>query len=373
MSIKTHTKTLQVRIKDRHAAQLRQMARSVNFVWNYVNELSSRSIRERGVFLSNYDIHTYVNGAGKELGLHSQTVQGVADEYVVRRKQFKLARLRWRKSNGVSRSLGWIPYKAGAAQWLNGQVRYNGHFFKVWDSYGLSQYKFRAGSFSEDARGRFIREEMVNEWTTWRYRFGYDAFADEERFEQLENAEAEIWVAPERDNVPVRMRVRMVGQDVDERSGVLEIESEVQSIDEPVDIPLPPELEGEDMAPDQTPETTPDQTPDMDETPDATPESDQTPMAEAPALLTQRDISMIPEATDVQALANVVIFTVARSPEEVIQFYTDEMEAAGWQAGGETGETTAQFTRESESVSIVALQRPTGDQSTVIITIDNGT
>jgi hypothetical protein len=226
---------------------------------------------------------------------------------------------------------------------------------------------------SEDARGRFIREEMVNEWTTWRYRFGYDAFADEERFEQLENAEAEIWVAPERDNVPVRMRVRMVGQDVDERSGVLEIESEVQSIDEPVDIPLPPELEGEDMAPDQTPETPPDQTPDMDETPDATPESDQTPMAEAPALLTQRDISMIPEATDVQALANVVIFTVARSPEEVIQFYTDEMEAAGWQAGGETGETTAQFTRESESVSIVALQRPTGDQSTVIITIDNGT
>ena len=81
MSIKTHTKTLQVRIKDRHAAQLRQMARSVNFVWNYVNELSSRSIRERGVFLSNYDIHKYVNGAGKELGLHSQTVQGVADEY----------------------------------------------------------------------------------------------------------------------------------------------------------------------------------------------------------------------------------------------------------------------------------------------------
>lgn len=154
MSTKTHTKTLQVRIKDRHAEQLRQMARSVNFVWNYVNELSSRSIRERGVFLLNYDIHKYVNGAGKELGLHSQTVQGVADEYVVRRKQFKLARLRWRKSNGVSRSLGWIPYKAGAAQWLNGQVRYNGHFFKVWDSYGLSQYKFRAGSFSEDARGR---------------------------------------------------------------------------------------------------------------------------------------------------------------------------------------------------------------------------
>ncbi|MDY7220464.1 hypothetical protein TOI97_12940 [Denitrificimonas sp. JX-1] len=28
------------------------MARSVNFVWNFVNELSQRSIKERGVFLS---------------------------------------------------------------------------------------------------------------------------------------------------------------------------------------------------------------------------------------------------------------------------------------------------------------------------------
>ncbi|SOC53084.1 hypothetical protein SAMN05421509_102123 [Chromohalobacter canadensis] len=49
------TKTLKVRVKDRHAAQLGRMARSVNFVWNYVNELSSRSIREHGVFLSAYD------------------------------------------------------------------------------------------------------------------------------------------------------------------------------------------------------------------------------------------------------------------------------------------------------------------------------
>jgi hypothetical protein len=54
-----HTKTLKVRIKDRHRSLLQQMAWSVNQVWNYVNELSLRSIRERGVFLSAYDIQAY--------------------------------------------------------------------------------------------------------------------------------------------------------------------------------------------------------------------------------------------------------------------------------------------------------------------------
>ncbi len=42
-----HTKTLKVRIRDKHAPLLNSMARSVNFVWNFVNELSQRSIKER--------------------------------------------------------------------------------------------------------------------------------------------------------------------------------------------------------------------------------------------------------------------------------------------------------------------------------------
>jgi len=42
------TKTLKVRVKDKHAAQLREQSRAVNLVWNYINELSNRSIKERG-------------------------------------------------------------------------------------------------------------------------------------------------------------------------------------------------------------------------------------------------------------------------------------------------------------------------------------
>jgi putative transposase len=156
------TKTLKVRVKDKHAKQLSKMARSVNFVWNYINELNHRFISERGTFLSAFDLHPYTKGAGKELGLHSQTLQSVAAEYVIRRKQFKKNKLRWRKSGGVCRSLGWVPVNTTVqAKWKNGQVFHNGTYFCVWDSWGLSQYKFRSSSFSEDARGRWYFNAVV--------------------------------------------------------------------------------------------------------------------------------------------------------------------------------------------------------------------
>jgi putative transposase len=125
------------------------------------NELSHRSIRERGVFLSAYDMDRYTKGANKELGLHSQTLQEVSREYATRRKQFGKARLNWRRSGGTRRSLGWIPFKSGAASWKHGQVYHNGRYFKVWDSHGLGRYRFRSGSFSEDSRGRWYFNVVV--------------------------------------------------------------------------------------------------------------------------------------------------------------------------------------------------------------------
>jgi len=154
-------KTIRVRVRDKHVPLLRQLACAVNLCWNYCNELSSRCIRERGLFLSTFDLHPYMKGAQKELGLHSQTLQCVAKEYVTRRQQFRRSRLAWRKSKGVRRSLGWIPINTGAACWKNGQVYHNGHFFSVWDSYGLSQYRFRTASFTEDARGRWYFNVVV--------------------------------------------------------------------------------------------------------------------------------------------------------------------------------------------------------------------
>ncbi|WP_208733686.1 hypothetical protein [Pseudomonas duriflava] len=78
----------------------------------------------------------------------------MSKEYVTRRKQFKRSRLNWRKSGGARGSLGWIPFKTGAARCKQGQIYHNGHYFKVWDSYGLSQYPFRSGSFSCSSKFR---------------------------------------------------------------------------------------------------------------------------------------------------------------------------------------------------------------------------
>ena len=148
-------RTLKLRVKDKHAAELSRQARAVNFVWNYANELSDRMVREHGRWLSAYDLQVYTNGAGKELGLYSHTVQEIGAHYVQARRQHRKRKLAWRKSGGTRRSLGWVPFKVGAAKWVGGQVRFNGRCYGVWDSFGLAGYTLRSGSFSEDSRGRW--------------------------------------------------------------------------------------------------------------------------------------------------------------------------------------------------------------------------
>jgi transposase len=47
------------------------------------------------------------------------------------------------------------------AKWKNGAVNHAGTYFKVWDSWGLKNYNFRSASFSEDARGRWYFNVVV--------------------------------------------------------------------------------------------------------------------------------------------------------------------------------------------------------------------
>lgn len=157
-------KTLQVRVKDRHAALLRQMAYEVNQVFNAINEMTANeysNISEYGpkqrVWLTEFDVNKRLNGFCKERGYHINTfvVRGVSRSHTQARKQFKRSKLRWRKSGGTNHSLGWIPFMVGGAQYRNGCIKFAGHNFKIWDSYGLGDYKFRAGNFAEDARGRW--------------------------------------------------------------------------------------------------------------------------------------------------------------------------------------------------------------------------
>ena len=165
-SSKKRILTLRCRVKDKHSVMLTHKAREVNFVWNYINDLSLKVLQREGRFLSAYDLHPYTSGATKEgLSLHSQTVQVVSEEYVTRRKQFKKRHLNWRVSNPkrARRSLGWVPFKASAIAYRNGQLHFQGQPISLWDSYDLAQFKDRlgTGSFSEDSRGSWYLNVTV--------------------------------------------------------------------------------------------------------------------------------------------------------------------------------------------------------------------
>ena len=70
-------KTLKLRIRDKHTDKLNRLSGSVNFVWNYVNDLSYRHLQKTGKFFSAYDLNDYTKGSGELLGLHSQTIQAI--------------------------------------------------------------------------------------------------------------------------------------------------------------------------------------------------------------------------------------------------------------------------------------------------------
>lgn len=157
------TRMLRFRIKDKHAGHLLEQSREVNQVWNFCNETSLKILARERRFCTGYDLDQLTSGATKAgLSLHSQTVQAISSEYCTRRRQFKRAKLRWRVSHGARRSLGWIPVKASALSYRAGQVHYQGKALSLWDSYGLSDYQLRSGSFSEDARGRWYLNVTVD-------------------------------------------------------------------------------------------------------------------------------------------------------------------------------------------------------------------
>ena len=157
-------KTLKLRVKDKHSKVLSQWAFEVNQVWNAANALSAEyswvPIPEVGFMnlgTSEYDLQKELKTVRAERGLSigAATVQAVISQHAKSRKQFKKNNLKWRSSSGAKRALGWIPFKAAGIKYINGQIRFCGKHFSLWDSYNLAQYDLSTGSFSQDARGRW--------------------------------------------------------------------------------------------------------------------------------------------------------------------------------------------------------------------------
>ncbi|OLF40727.1 RNA-guided endonuclease TnpB family protein [Psychrobacter sp. Rd 27.2] len=174
-------KTLKLRIKDKHATQLNILAGAVNFVWNYVNELSFKHLKRTGRFFSAYDLAAYTKGSGEYLNLHSQTLQAISETHAKARKQFKKAKLNWRTNNPKAkrRSLGWIPFKKTAIKHIS--TRQSGKkslkstlqfsladlqklTIDLWDSYNLSLYNINTCELVQDNRGHWYACITVKEF-----------------------------------------------------------------------------------------------------------------------------------------------------------------------------------------------------------------
>lgn len=118
MEQKTTLKTLSVRIRDKHAKVLSQMAFEANQVWNLANEMSRDAYRipvsgvgwmNGGEWLSAFDIQKQTAGLNKKNDylIGAATVQEIIAEHAKARNQFKKSKLNWRISSGSKRSLGW--------------------------------------------------------------------------------------------------------------------------------------------------------------------------------------------------------------------------------------------------------------------------
>src|SRR5262245_46034766 len=99
---------------------------------------------------SAFDLVKLCTGAGKELGLHSDTVQTICRDFAARRDAIRRCP-RWRSAK---KSLGWVPFIKRAVQVEGSRVTYLKRRFHVWLSREIGG-EIKAGCFVQDARGRW--------------------------------------------------------------------------------------------------------------------------------------------------------------------------------------------------------------------------
>lgn len=145
-------KTYRYRLKSKNLSYLDRAASSVNFVWNYCNQASMEYLDKHCKWLSKYDTERLIPGCSKELGIHSGTVQLVADQYHSSRQKSKKRKLSWRSK---ARSNGWIPFRGYTVRVKGDTLTYNGKSFRIWLSRPVPA-DIRCGQFICDSKGNWF-------------------------------------------------------------------------------------------------------------------------------------------------------------------------------------------------------------------------
>jgi putative transposase len=153
-------KTLQLKLRPGSEKWLNEASIEANQVWNYCNEVSAKAAMPfygAPKFVSAYELHKLLSGTSALFRrLPADSINKVATEYAMKRRQAKAEKLRWRVSTGSRRSLGWVPFRDKQVRFKGGALVYYGRRFRVFDSYGLEKYEIRAGSFSQNAMGEWF-------------------------------------------------------------------------------------------------------------------------------------------------------------------------------------------------------------------------
>jgi putative transposase len=141
------TRTLRLKVKSESYPWLNIAAMEVNTVWNWGAEVAEKAARPcagKAKWFTGFDLNNLSAGASecfKKIG--ADTIQRVNGEYVQKRSIAKRIRLRWRRSCGPRRSLGWVPFKAAGLKRKGKFVRFCGKTFRVFESERLVGVKWK--------------------------------------------------------------------------------------------------------------------------------------------------------------------------------------------------------------------------------------
>jgi len=134
-------------------------AKSVNFVWNYCNDIQRHALKWGKQWPTAFDLIKLTSGSSLHLGILAKTIEGVCQKYATSRGRCRKRFLRYRGQ----KSLGWVPISKSSLSILEGGFKFSGKLFRVFDSRQLPpDAKIKDGScFSKDARGNWFLNIVI--------------------------------------------------------------------------------------------------------------------------------------------------------------------------------------------------------------------
>lgn len=171
--------TFKYRIKSGEK-RLNKHAIACNQVWNFCVATQREAERRRtgGMNVrwpSAFDLIKLVTGVGTEIGIHSDTVGQICRRFANSRDQQRRCP-KFRASFGPKRSLGWIPFVPRATKIEGPSAVYLKQRYAFWKSREV-EGQFKAGSFVQDARGRWyvtFQCEVADDLATGEGKVGID-------------------------------------------------------------------------------------------------------------------------------------------------------------------------------------------------------